>query len=457
MLIALGFLAAVLLGLLIAPALWRRAVRLTTHRIKTTMPLSEREIEADRDRIRAEYAIKMHKLEMFVEQVKLVGARQQIEINRRDAQVNMLEADLERLKAAYEEAQNARRVLEQTIEERLPRVEERLAEAKKVLHAREREVAELNAAAGQQVQALASARALSGEHQTEIRRLNDLLSEKVPAGEAGLRAELQSLKAKTREQAQLIERLQNLSPRRGKAAAQAASEAKDEASARQAELEHEIAALRARNEDQAAEIARHKAAIEVFERNADSEMLGSVRESRLALKARMQALEAQALQQGETIARLRSELAAANERVARQASHFTGELKRLGSGSGRGAAALAPHVSLAERIAKANVALEDEADRVASPAETAVGAGAPAGDDTATPGAEAEAAADTDAASPAVSEGEPGGGRAAHPDEPAAGAAPSVAKQPARVFGKRSPALQRPRLLDRLSGLSRTS
>jgi len=102
MLIALGFLAAVLLGLLIAPALWRRAVRLTTRRIKTTMPLSEMEIEADRDRIRAEYAIKMHKLEMLVEQVKLTGARQQIEINRRDARVNMLEADLEQLRAGYE-------------------------------------------------------------------------------------------------------------------------------------------------------------------------------------------------------------------------------------------------------------------------------------------------------------------------------------------------------------------
>jgi chromosome segregation ATPase len=363
MLIALGFLAAALLGLLIAPALWRRAVRLTTRRIKTTIPLSEMEIEADRDRIRAEYAIKMHKLEMLVEQVKLTGARQQIEINRRDARVNLLEADLEQLRASYEEAQNARRVLEQTIADRLPRVETRLAEAKKVLNAREQEIVDLNAAAEKQVQALASARALNDEQQQEIERLDEALSEargQLGGGESGLRAELQSLKAKTREQAQLIGRLQGFSGRRRKAVAIEADNAPQNA-----EFEREISALRARNEDQSAEIARLKAAIDVFEKNADGELLGSMRESRLALKARAQALEAQTPQQTETLAKLRSELAGANERLAQQAAHFTNELKRLGSGatggrsSRRGSTAARP--SLAERVSRTTVASEGDA------------------------------------------------------------------------------------------------
>ena len=91
MLVALGFLAASLLALLVAPAFWSRAVRLTTRRIKETMPLTDVEIRADKDRIRAEYAIKVHKLESQVEQVRLAGARQQIEINRRDASINELE------------------------------------------------------------------------------------------------------------------------------------------------------------------------------------------------------------------------------------------------------------------------------------------------------------------------------------------------------------------------------
>ena len=75
MLVALGFLAASLLGLLVASAFWSRAVRLTTARIKQSMPVSEPEIRADRDRLRAEYAIKVHKLEKQLDQAKIERAR----------------------------------------------------------------------------------------------------------------------------------------------------------------------------------------------------------------------------------------------------------------------------------------------------------------------------------------------------------------------------------------------
>jgi hypothetical protein len=40
MLLALGFLLASLLGLLLASAFWSRAVRLTTARLKQSMPVS---------------------------------------------------------------------------------------------------------------------------------------------------------------------------------------------------------------------------------------------------------------------------------------------------------------------------------------------------------------------------------------------------------------------------------
>ena len=59
MALTLGFLIASLLGLLIASAFWSRAVRLTTRRLKESMPVSEPEIRADRDKLRAEYAIKV--------------------------------------------------------------------------------------------------------------------------------------------------------------------------------------------------------------------------------------------------------------------------------------------------------------------------------------------------------------------------------------------------------------
>lgn len=383
MLVALGFLAASLLWLIVAPSFWSRAVRLTTKRLKQSIPLSEMEIEADRDRIRAEYAIKMHKLETLVEQVKLAAARQHIEINRRDARVNMLEADLERLTATYEEAQNARRVLEQTITDRLPKVEVRLTEASKVLHARDRDIEELSLTSERQQRALKDAKAQSDQQQGEIDRMSAALAQRVVRNANGdgarsdadkaLKAEVEALRVKTREQAQVLARMQSLAGRSGmndQAGQSPGLEGDDQGradalpSAQQAAFEEQVRMLRARTDDQAAEIARLKAAIAVFEGDGDGK--ASVRDSRVALKARLQSLEAQATQHTETIVKLRAELAAANERLARQANHFTSELKRLGTGpsaasSGRAhRASVSARAGLADRMAEARGDVDDE-------------------------------------------------------------------------------------------------
>src|SRR5262249_40185240 len=171
MLVALGFFAASLLGLLVASAFWSRAVRLTTTRIKQSMPVSEPEIRADRDRLRADYAIKVHKLEMQLEQAKLARARQHIEINRRDASISTLESDIGQLKVDREENQNARRVLEQTVADRLPRVEARLAEAKRLLFNRDREIAELTVGSRRHKQALEEASSIAAQQSAHIQRL----------------------------------------------------------------------------------------------------------------------------------------------------------------------------------------------------------------------------------------------------------------------------------------------
>lgn len=59
----LGFLVATLLALLILPAVWRRAVRLTTKRIEGAIPVSMAEIQADKDQLRAEFAMSARRLE----------------------------------------------------------------------------------------------------------------------------------------------------------------------------------------------------------------------------------------------------------------------------------------------------------------------------------------------------------------------------------------------------------
>ena len=477
MLVALGFLAAILLALLIAPAFWSRAVRLTSNRIKDSMPISDVEIRADKDRIRAEYAIKVHKLESLVENVRLTGARQQIELNRRDASINELEGTLDKLKSTHEETQNARRVLEQTVADRLPRVEQRLSDAKKLLLTRDREIAELTTTADKQRRALSEASQINAQQQSELERLETSLTTRAARnqdgtsdprfdGEVALRSEIEALRSKTREQAQLLVRMQSMMGHNsrlrpqlvagdaadpamaGDSDAQAGGEQLAAAAKLRSEFERQIRTLKSRTDDQAAEISRLKAALAVFEGEANSEPRGSIKESRIALKARMQSLEAQSTQQSETIHKLRSELASANERLARQASHFTTELKRLGAGtlpaSGQARRSAEPsRLSLAERVAQARVTGAPQQPGRLPVATAAPVAAASAPANGAHGGANGNGEHSADAAALDAD--------AAEPRDLAAGEIAEAAEQ------ERAPGDgERPRLLDRIATLSRT-
>lgn len=79
---ALGFLCAGFLALMVAPAVWRRAVALTRRRIEASIPLTQAEIQADKDRVRAEYAMTTRRLEINVKTLREKVAEQLVEINR---------------------------------------------------------------------------------------------------------------------------------------------------------------------------------------------------------------------------------------------------------------------------------------------------------------------------------------------------------------------------------------
>ena len=176
MLVVLGFSIAGLLACAIAPAYRRRAARLATLQLKRSMPLTETEIAADKDRIRADYAIRVHNLESNLEDLSLESARQLIEINRRDARISALESDVARLSTINDEHENARRVLELTITDRLPKVEQRLAEAKKLLFERDREISSLTQTAQRQAIALDEATQINTQQRNDIHRLNATLT-----------------------------------------------------------------------------------------------------------------------------------------------------------------------------------------------------------------------------------------------------------------------------------------
>src|SRR5215468_1195740 len=88
----IGFLVAALLGLLFIPLVHNRAVRLTMKRLEAATPLSIAEIRADKDQLRAEFAMSTRRLEMSVEKMKAKTSTQLAELGKKTATIFALEA-----------------------------------------------------------------------------------------------------------------------------------------------------------------------------------------------------------------------------------------------------------------------------------------------------------------------------------------------------------------------------
>ncbi len=451
----LGFLAASLLWLLAAPSFWARAVRLTSERLREAMPLTEAEIRADKDRMRAEYALKIHHQQVELEEVKLAAARQLIELNRRDARINGLETDVEALRASLEGAFNARSVLEQTVADRLPRLGERLDEAKRHLSGRDEEIASLTRAAERQSRALQEAGAINEQLKREVQRLTTALETAgAKAGDGAtdgssdavvaMRAELDALRARSREQSALIDRLQKAIAETADAAPRAHGlngskpiPLRPDAAGKSTDESEKLRDARALAATQEQEIARLKAAVAIHEKAGQS----AGGDSRIALKASLGALEEKAAQQETTIKSLRAEIAALQERLTQQASEHVAAVSRLGGGTqplSDGNAApprerrAIPRLTLAERVAQSR--RDAEGDEEAAANDVTEPKAAPAAEGSPTP-----APAKAEDASPTANESANG-----------APAEESKAADPDRR-GSRI----RSRLLDRISDLSK--
>ncbi len=398
LLVGLGFLIASFVVVCLTPAYRARTVRLTTERVRASMPTTEQELKADKVRIRAEHAMRVHRLEQQLDQSKFGAARQLVEVSRRDGSINTLTGQIEVLKTDFDAALNARNVLEQTIADRLPKVEQRLIEAKKLLFQRDRDIQALGDDAARTQRALVEAVQINAQQRAEIDRLTmvletrgaqnrDGLSDPTFDAELAMRSEIEALRARGRDQASLIERLKDGALKSevggasnaGEAAAMlpeivrmqrdlAASDVGAKVSVghttasreQQHVFETELRQRNQRLEDQGLEIAKLSAALASFQKeNASDERGGSIKDSRIAMKSRLSALQVQTEGQAETIRKLRSEVASSNERLARQAQHFMEEMRRLGagtlpaSGSARRVPTAAERQSLTQRISEA--------------------------------------------------------------------------------------------------------
>lgn len=177
MFVALGFTLAGLLALFIAPAAWRRAVRLTTRRLEATLPISLKDINADKDLLRAESAVEIRRLELALEQAKERAARHLMERNLSTVEIGKLESGIASLKRSVMEKTRAGEVLEQTVRRRIPDLEAQLAQAGQLIAARERELASRAVAIGNHKDAMDLSRKMLRQQEQEIDRLRAALED----------------------------------------------------------------------------------------------------------------------------------------------------------------------------------------------------------------------------------------------------------------------------------------
>src|SRR5215469_16522464 len=90
----IGFLVATLLGLFFVPLVHNRAVRLTMKRLEASTPLSMVEIRADKDHLRAEFAISTRRLETTIEELKAKMSTQLAQLGKKTDAVNQLKKEL---------------------------------------------------------------------------------------------------------------------------------------------------------------------------------------------------------------------------------------------------------------------------------------------------------------------------------------------------------------------------
>lgn len=310
MLVSLGFFAASLLALLVAPAAWARAVRLTSHRIRNSLPINETEIRAEKDQLRATHAVVVHQLEKKIERAEMSAARQRVELNRREARISELDDERVKLTAQRDENRNARHVLAQTLNERLPRAEDRLRETRELLKARDTQVAKFVKAATAQHIALAEAENQIRQQDEEARRLQAALTarqyavrQKVPTEgleqTVALQSEVRELRERTATQARLIERIQE---------------------AERTQMQDSQAADVARSIEEGA-FATAEPEDHTNGNGADNAPEG--------FAARFNRWRVALNREKETTSRLRTELANAHDRAAKLSAHYRQELRGL--------------------------------------------------------------------------------------------------------------------------------
>jgi chromosome segregation ATPase len=229
MFVGIGFLVAGLLVIGVIPLVHARAVRLTQRRLEAATPMSMGEIRADKDQLRAEFAMSTRRLEMSVEQMKAKTTSQLADIGKKSEAITRLKLELGEKTAAMTALENR----EAQILEDLRNTEaERLARAA-ALEEAERKLAATSAELAKYADNFHDTTLTADSQRVEIVALQ--------AQSEVLNGQIESYERETRE---LHDRLARDTAEAEQAKRQLAEErAKTETlSSRLADLEHQLAA-----------------------------------------------------------------------------------------------------------------------------------------------------------------------------------------------------------------------
>jgi hypothetical protein len=121
MLCGIGVLAGCLLMVLFFPLIHDRAVRITKQHVVEATPLAINEIQADKDHMRAQFAMSVRRLEVSLDEMRAKAASRQAELSRQSAEINRLHVELDK-KTALIFALRAREAVRKSIVRRILKV-----------------------------------------------------------------------------------------------------------------------------------------------------------------------------------------------------------------------------------------------------------------------------------------------------------------------------------------------
>ncbi len=207
----LGFLASALIALMISPVIWSRAVVLTKRRIESSVPLTLNEVQADKDQLRAEFAMSTRRLELSIEELQEKASRQVIEINRKRDELTKLANESREKIRTVEELESRSADLRSRLAERedaYARVASDLNKAKADLEARALDLDRLQRTVSETRAEADSKRIELVAKQTSIEDLSDKTAD-LEADREKLKKELQDLRDNARTTAVALENANN--------------------------------------------------------------------------------------------------------------------------------------------------------------------------------------------------------------------------------------------------------